>query len=97
MDLLIYDAQYTDDEYYGSNGQMSRKGWGHSTWREAVKMTRAANVKKLILFHHDPDHNDAFVKQIEKEARAEFPQCMAAYEGLQVDLEKEDLPKSMFD
>ena len=96
-DLLIYDAQYTDDEYYGLNGQFSRKGWGHSTMKEAVKMAEAANVKKLILFHHDPNHSDEMVKDIEAECRKLFPNSVAAYEGLEVDLTHPQMPKSFFD
>ena len=96
-DVLVYDAQYTEDEYYGLNGQFPRKGWGHSTMREGVKVAKAANVKKLVLFHHDPSHDDNFVKQIEAESRQLFPQSIAAYEGLQIDLSQEALPKSLFD
>ena len=96
-DVLIYDAQYTEDEYYGLNGQFSRKGWGHSTMREGVKVAEAANVKKLVLFHHDPSHDDNFIKQIEAESRQFFPESIAAYEGLQIDLSQEAFLKSFFD
>ena len=96
-DVLIYDAQYTEDEYYGLNGQFSRKGWGHSTMREGVKVAKAANVKKLVLFHHDPSHDDNFIKQIEAESRQFFPESIAAYEGLQIDLSQEAFLKSFFD
>jgi phosphoribosyl 1,2-cyclic phosphodiesterase len=96
-DALVYDAQYTDDEYYGLNGQFSRKGWGHSTMREGIKVAKAANVKKLVLFHHDPTHDDNFIKQIEAECRQLFPQSIAAYEGLQIDLSQDALPNSFFD
>ena len=96
-DLLIYDAQYTEAEYYGKDGQMPRIGWGHSTWNEAVKMAEAAKVDRLILFHHDPSHNDDFVKKIEADAREVFPRSMAAFEGLEVDVSQPDLPPSMFD
>lgn len=50
-DIMIYDATYTDEEY---NSPKSPKiGWGHSTWQEAVKVAKAANVKKLVIFHHE--------------------------------------------
>ncbi|PIQ96694.1 MAG: MBL fold metallo-hydrolase [Nitrospinae bacterium CG11_big_fil_rev_8_21_14_0_20_56_8] len=97
VDVLIYDAQYTDDEYYGRNGQFSRKGWGHSTMREGIKIAKAANVDKLVLFHHDPSHPDEFVGRIEAESRKIFPRSIAAYEGLEIDLNDPDMPKSMFD
>ena len=80
-DVLIYDAQYTPYEY--SN---FKRGWGHSTWREGVNIAEECGVKQLILFHHDPDHNDVFVDSIVEEARRFFPNVMAAWEGLDIDL-----------
>jgi ribonuclease BN (tRNA processing enzyme) len=96
-DVLVYDSQYTEDEYYGLNGEFSRKGWGHSTMREGLKVAEAANVEKFVLFHHDPTHNDDFIQKLETEARQLFPKCIAAYEGLQIDLSEKGLPKSLFD
>lgn len=52
-DLLIHDAQYTDEEY-----SLYRRGWGHSTRSDAVRVAQAAGVKSLALFHHDPSHDD---------------------------------------
>lgn len=97
VDLLIYDSQYTDDEYHGRNGNFPRIGWGHSTMPEAVKLAKRANVKHLILFHHDPIHDDNFIKQFEREARTFFPQSTAAYEGMEIDLDTPGAPKSLFD
>ncbi|MBS0001006.1 MAG: MBL fold metallo-hydrolase, partial [Cyclobacteriaceae bacterium] len=51
-DLLIHDSQYTSDEYE------SRVGWGHSSIEVAIKFAIRARVKKLLLFHHDPNHQD---------------------------------------
>ncbi len=80
-DVLIYDAQYTPLEYVNF-----KKGWGHSTWREAVSIAQDAGVKKLVLFHHDPDHNDAIIDSIVAETSRFFPDVSAASEGLQIDL-----------
>lgn len=74
-DVLIYDAQYTDEEYE------SRRGWGHSTWREGVKLAREAGVKQLILFHHDPLRTDRQLERIVGEAQSEFENAIAAKEG----------------
>ncbi len=84
-DMLIYDAMYTPEEYRGEGGP-SRIGWGHSTWEEGVKVAQAAGVKKLVLFHHDPEHDDAAVQAIEDNAKAAFPDSVAAREGLKLDL-----------
>lgn len=81
-DLVIYDANYTDDEYYGKGGQPPRIGWGHSTWQEGVKLMKAAAAKRLILFHHSNFHTDADMDSIEQEARKEYPNLIAAREGM---------------
>ncbi len=81
-ELLIYDAMYTPEEYEGREGRGARVGWGHSTWAEGVKVARAAGVERLVLFHHDPEHDDATVEQIERLARRELGRAVAAREGL---------------
>ncbi len=57
-DILIHDAQYTPEEY------KTKYQWGHSPYDYTVKIALAANVKTLVLFHHDPVHDDQFVDQI---------------------------------
>ena len=52
-DLLIHDAQYTDEEL------PSRAGWGHSSCEQATRLAMDAGVKRLALFHHDPGRSDA--------------------------------------
>jgi phosphoribosyl 1,2-cyclic phosphodiesterase len=74
-DVLIYDAQYTPDEY------VSKRGWGHSTWMEAVRIAREAHVNKLVLFHHHPGHDDRFMERLVEQARAHFENVEAAAEG----------------
>ncbi len=83
-DILIYDAQYTPLEY--SN---NKRGWGHSTWREGVNMAQQCGVRQLVLFHHDPDHDDVFVDSIIGEARKYFANSVAAWESLEIDLSKQ--------
>ena len=78
-DLLIHDGQYTTEEY-----QRKFKGWGHSTWEQAVEVALLANVKKLIITHHDPDHNDDFLEGLEKECQKVFPDSLFAKEGMEV-------------
>ena len=85
-DLLIYDSTYTDEEF------PAKVGWGHSTWQEAIRMAKAAEVKNVAIFHHDPDHDDSFMKDVERQARAEFAGAFVAREGMRLDIEKiEDL------
>ncbi|WP_310414777.1 MBL fold metallo-hydrolase [Chamaesiphon sp. OTE_8_metabat_110] len=81
-DVLIYDSMYTDAEYH--HPQTSKVGWGHSTWQEGVKIARAANVKQLVIFHHDPNHNDEFMDSIEVESQQTFAGSIVAREGMKI-------------
>ncbi|MGK7919671.1 MAG: MBL fold metallo-hydrolase [Trichodesmium sp.] len=83
-DVLIYDATYTDEEYYSEKS--SKIGWGHSTWQEAVKIAKAAQVKKLVIFHHDPLHNDDFLDNLGQQVAEKFPNSLMAREGLSIQL-----------
>jgi phosphoribosyl 1,2-cyclic phosphodiesterase len=85
-DVLVYDAQYTPEEYRGDTGR-SRVGWGHSTFAAGAEVARAAGVGQLVLFHHDPQHGDAAVVEIERRARDLFASSTAAREGMEIDLE----------
>ena len=80
-DVLIYDAQYSPEQL-----ATDRKGWGHSSWLEGVKVAREARVRNLILFHHDPDSPDKFVDSFLSAARQEFPATWAATEGMTITL-----------
>lgn len=60
-DILIHDAQYTKDEYFDS-----KIGWGHSYFEGVIDKAAKANVKKLILFHHDPLRTDTELTLLEK-------------------------------
>jgi phosphoribosyl 1,2-cyclic phosphodiesterase len=82
-DVLIYDAQYTPEEYRGDGGR-SRLGWGHSTYAAGAELARAAGVGKLVLFHHDPQRSDAGVADLEQRAAALFPASVAAREGMEI-------------
>jgi phosphoribosyl 1,2-cyclic phosphodiesterase len=79
-DLLIHDAQYTPEELE------RRRGWGHSAWTDVVDLAALANVKRLILFHHDPDHSDAFLNGIRSAVKE---RAAAASAGLSCDLARE--------
>ena len=83
-DVLIYDATYTDEEYHSPKS--SKVGWGHSTWQEAVKVAKAANAKRLVIFHHDPLHNDDFLDNVGEQVAQHFPNSLMAREGLSIQL-----------
>jgi phosphoribosyl 1,2-cyclic phosphodiesterase len=83
--VLICDAQYTADEYEGRCGPC-RRGWGHNTIHDATRLAMAAHVRTLVLFHHDPGHDDIMVKELEQMAQREFEGARAAREGLRLDV-----------
>ena len=83
-DLLIHDSEYTDDEYTGP--PFAHQGWGHSTWRMAIDVGKKAEVKRLILTHHNARHNDAFMREVEREATAVFARASMAREGMTIEL-----------
>jgi phosphoribosyl 1,2-cyclic phosphodiesterase len=59
-DILIHDCQYTKEEYFSS-----KKGWGHSFFEHAIDSALKANVKKIVLFHHDPLRTDKELLELE--------------------------------
>lgn len=83
-DVLIHDAQYLSREYLSFSNP--RKGWGHSTVERAVEVAKKSDVKSLILFHHEPAHDDKTIRDMEKRAQALFRPTAAAYEGMTLKL-----------
>ncbi|TML10557.1 MAG: MBL fold metallo-hydrolase [Actinobacteria bacterium] len=84
-DLLIHDAQYTDDEF------ADRSHWGHCTIEYAIEVARQAKVRALVLFHHDPSHHDDFLDGVSADASQRSAQLglgtvFTAYEGLRITL-----------
>ncbi|PYJ75057.1 MAG: hypothetical protein DME72_00945 [Verrucomicrobia bacterium] len=63
-DLAILDTQYTDEEY------SKHIGWGHSSISSVVSMALDADVRQLLLFHHDPNHDDEMIDKMVERARA---------------------------
>ena len=76
-DIFVNDAQYTPVQL-----ATTRKGWGHSSWLEGVRIAQEVGVKNLVLFHHDPDSSDSVVDGLLREARQQFPSVWAAAEGM---------------
>ena len=83
-DVLIYDAMYTEAEY------PAKVGWGHSTWQAGVAVADAANVDRLVLFHHAPERSDDAVDALERKAALARPGTIAAREGEAIQLRAEE-------
>jgi phosphoribosyl 1,2-cyclic phosphodiesterase len=86
VDLLIHDAMYTPQELE------QHRGWGHSTYEEAVSLAQDADIKKLVLFHHEPEHDDKAMDGVVAAARKfaksrkQALEVIAAQEGVKVTL-----------
>lgn len=83
-DLLIHDAQYLHAEYFSRS--KPRRGWGHSTLEMAIEFAKKAEVKRLVLFHHEPAHDDKTMQKIEQKAKRLLPSSMVAREGKEITL-----------
>ena len=63
----------------------AHKGWGHSSWKNAVDLAKVSNVNQLILFHFNPKYCDKTVSNIEKNAQKEFKNAIAAKQQLKIE------------
>jgi phosphoribosyl 1,2-cyclic phosphodiesterase len=79
-DLLIYDAAYADQTYYTLNPELAVQQ--PAAWYAGVEVAIAANVKQIVLFHHDPAHDDDFLDRVEAEVQTSFPNVQLAREGM---------------
>lgn len=79
-DLLIHEGQYTPEEL------KTHRGWGHSSWDQAVEVAERAKVKRLVVTHHDPDHNDDVLLDIERRCQARFRDTVLAREKLEIEI-----------
>jgi len=77
-DLLVHDAQFTAEEL------KNRRGWGHSSFDQAMQFAEMAGVKRLAVTHHDPEHDDEFLQRIEKLCRERFPNAVLARQGMEI-------------
>lgn len=83
--LLIHDAMYTPEQL------ASHRGWGHSSFAQAIAIAREARVPQLVLFHHEPEHDDRALDALVAAAQRAVPgggppEVIAAREGLQLAL-----------
>ncbi len=87
VDLLIHDSEFTEQEYETS------KRWGHSLYKDALKLAMEAQVKKFGLFHHNQDRTDLAIDEMVQNCRdiihknGAQVECFAVSEGLEINLE----------
>jgi ribonuclease BN (tRNA processing enzyme) len=84
VDVLLHDAQYSEEEY------PSHEGWGHSSIQHVITFASMAKAKRVVLFHHDPLHGDSQMEELLIRARQLWdgpPDALEpAYEGMEIDL-----------
>jgi ribonuclease BN (tRNA processing enzyme) len=80
VDLLILDGMFTPEDY------PARRGWGHSTWQDAVEISRSVAAKQSLITHHDPTSDDLKLGKNEKEVQAALPSARLARQGMEVEL-----------
>jgi ribonuclease Z len=78
-DILIYDGAYADHAYYDLHATQAASD---VAWRSAIMLAKEAQVRQLVLFYHDPDHDDEQLDQLEMKVRASFSNAMMAREGM---------------
>ena len=92
-DVLIHDAQYLDEHYWGQlEGFPSTQGFGHSTVTMACEVAASTSTGQLILFHHDPAYTDDILAGMERKAKSLFSDATMANEGLEIVLRDENMP-----
>ncbi|MDR2861062.1 MAG: MBL fold metallo-hydrolase [Syntrophobacterales bacterium] len=85
-DLLVHDAEYTEDDY------QKTKGWGHSTYKDALQLALDAGVRRLWLFHHHQERSDDDIDRMVLECREIIKsrnaslECFAMYQGMEITL-----------
>lgn len=76
-DAVIWDAQYTDE-------LEEKKGWGHSSWWQGVRLKEAAKAKRVIMSHYSWEYTDDRIKEQEKLSEGEAVDCIFGKEGMEI-------------
>jgi phosphoribosyl 1,2-cyclic phosphodiesterase len=79
-DMAVYDCTFDDSEFE------QRRGWGHSTWQEGLRLAEAAQVKKFGIFHHEPERSDTALTEIETRAQTILPQSFVTRDFMQLEV-----------
>lgn len=79
-DIMIYDANFTDEEYE------LYTGWGHSTWQKGLQLAETANVRRVFMFHHAPHRTDDHLDRIAAAMRQVSNRGAIATEGVCIDV-----------
>ena len=78
--MAVYDCTFDDAEFE------ARRGWGHSTWQEGLRLAAAANVAKFGIFHHEPERTDNMLLDIEEAAQKIFPNSFVTRDFMRLEI-----------
>lgn len=84
-DVLIYDAAYGEQAYLDPDAAAGQQS---DAWQLGIDVAIAANVKTMVMFHHDPAHEDDFLDHVELEVQSQFRHAQLAREGMMIDVLK---------
>ncbi len=90
-DVLVHDAQYTDEEY------PRHLGWGHSSQADLLTFARRAGAARLVAFHHDPLHTDDVLDAMAADALARWEAAGGAPGGLELATEATEVDLTAFE
>lgn len=79
-DLFLYDSNYTDAE------MQKFRGFGHSSWQQAIRLARKSGARQVGFIHHAQWRTDAELEDADRQAKAEFPNSFFARDGQVIDL-----------
>ncbi|MEF3254371.1 MAG: MBL fold metallo-hydrolase [Deferribacterales bacterium] len=82
VNYLIYDTTYFPEDYEGLVDGISKLGWGHSTYKEGIRIAQSADAKTLVLFHHNPEYTDSMIDEMFDLAKGEFSNTICASDGI---------------
>lgn len=86
-DLLIYDACYADHAYFDCEAALNN---ATAPWNSGIEVAIAANVGQVIMFHHDPAHDDDYLDQVEREVQTKSSNVLLAREGMVINVAGHD-------
>nr|HID59699.1 MBL fold metallo-hydrolase [Desulfobacterales bacterium] len=85
-DLLIHDSEFTEEEY------KTKKGWGHTVYKDALRLALEARVTRFGLFHHNQERTDEALEEMVQDCQNIIDghkaslECLAVYEGMEIEL-----------
>jgi ribonuclease BN (tRNA processing enzyme) len=82
---LIFDTTYLPEDFEGKHDGISKKGWGHSTYVHGVDFAVRADVKYLVLYHHNPEYDDDALDDMLSQSKKIFSRTICSHDGMNLE------------